>query len=276
MTPRVLTTSCRRRARRLGCVLGAGVSLWAQSPRLAADPVPFRVGFAESIFMDINPNDAQAAIKVWAQAVATERLVNLIAVPSVIRGRDTMRTEVRAGRLDCRGAAFGRLRPARTRDRLLPCFRYQCRGADDRDLRRARRRNGAQQRLADLASGRAALLRGPRMALAEPWLERELQALGAPPAGTYFAQLSRVSKLSQAVLPVFFGQIDAAVVTRQGFQTMVELNPQIGKDLRELAVSPGYIPVVLAVRAGFTPAILPEIVASLRNFTPLRPAGRSC
>jgi len=39
-------------------------------------------------------------------------------------------------------------------------------------------------------------------------------------------------------LPVFFGQADACVTSRRGFETMCELNPQVGRDLVTLASSP--------------------------------------
>lgn len=273
MKARRTVAPSRPRAWRLGLALAVGGGGLAVTPGGAAEPVPFRVGFAESIFAEINPNDARAAIKVWAQAVASERRVNLVAVPSVIRGADTMRTELRANRLDAVALPLDEFARVNPESGFSHLFLTTVGGQMTENYVVLVRRNGARQRLADLAGGRVALLRGPRTSLAELWLERELQALGLPPIATHFGQFSRVKKLSQAVLPVFFGQVDAAVVTRQGFKTMVELNPQIGRDLRELAVSPGYVPVVLAVRAGFTPEILPEIVASLREFH-TTPSGR--
>jgi phosphonate transport system substrate-binding protein len=39
-------------------------------------------------------------------------------------------------------------------------------------------------------------------------------------------------------LPVFFGQTDACVTSKRGFDTMCELNPQVAKDLTVIASSP--------------------------------------
>jgi hypothetical protein len=51
--------------------------------------------------------------------------------------------------------------------------------------------------------------------------------------------------LTKVVLPVFFQHADVAAVTRSGFATAVEMNPQLGKNLRILAVSPKVVPTLL-------------------------------
>jgi ABC-type phosphate/phosphonate transport system substrate-binding protein len=52
------------------------------------------------------------------------------------------------------------------------------------------------------------------------------------------------------VLPVFFKRADAACLARGSWETAVELNPQLGRDLRALAVSPKIIPIAIGFRRG--------------------------
>jgi phosphonate transport system substrate-binding protein len=63
------------------------------------------------------------------------------------------------------------------------------------------------------------------------------------------------------------------VVTRRGFQTLAELNPQVGKELRVLAASPDLIATVFCFRAEFKSSEMDRIVDALRNFH-LTAAGR--
>ena len=53
----------------------------------------------------------------------------------------------------------------------------------------------------------------------------------------FFSSVEEKSKTSQVVLPVFFGQADACITTDVAFKTMLEMNPQLGKDLKVIASS---------------------------------------
>lgn len=79
-----------------------------------------------------------------------------------------------------------------------------------------------------------------QMNLAELWLTTLLSDEGVKesPPTPY-----QVDNLSKAILEVFFGQADAALVTTDAFELARELNPQVGKKMRILAESPPIIPV---------------------------------
>jgi phosphonate transport system substrate-binding protein len=80
------------------------------------------------------------------------------------------------------------------------------------------------------------------------WLDRLLGDSGRPRAATWFANVRHVDRLASAVLPVLFGDAAACVVTLGGFDTMREMNPQLGRDLQVLAVSQLLSPAVICVR----------------------------
>jgi hypothetical protein len=67
------------------------------------------------------------------------------------------------------------------------------------------------------------------------------------------------------VLPVFFRQSDACVVTRSGFETMVELNPQLGRQLKILARSPEVVPAVFCFRADYAAGFKEDLFAGVRD-----------
>lgn len=65
---------------------------------------------------------------------------------------------------------------------------------------------------------------------------------------TFFSAVDEKSKTSQVTLPVFFGQADACIITDVAFKTMVEMNPQLGRDLKVMASSPELTTHVTAFR----------------------------
>ena len=89
-----------------------------------------------------------------------------------------------------------------------------------------------------------------RMSLALAWLDIALFNDGCRPVAE-FCRVEQNKKLTKVVLPVFFRQNDACVVTRRGFKTMSELNPQVGQQLRVLASSPNWCQAG-SVSAGIT------------------------
>jgi phosphonate transport system substrate-binding protein len=117
--------------------------------------------------------------------------------------------------------------------------------------------------LSELRGRRVLVLDSLRGSLAECWLEVLLgeQALGLPEE--FFSRVTRPPKTALAVLPVFFRQGDACVVTRQGFSLMGELNPQVAKELLILASSPQIVPSLTCFGAGFDPALKERIIAAV-------------
>lgn len=53
-------------------------------------------------------------------------------------------------------------------------------------------------------------------------------------------------------MPVFFRQADACLTSKYSFDVMSELNPQVGKQLKVVALSEPLITTMLAFRKGFT------------------------
>ena len=110
------------------------------------------------------------------------------------------------------------------------------------------------------------LLEGPRMLLALPWLESELQKAGVKKAHGFLSSIRVKTKLQDALLPVFFGKSDACLVTRKGFAAMAELNPQLMQQLTVVAESHEYVPVVFGFRRSYKGSVKNRIVQMVERW----------
>jgi ABC-type phosphate/phosphonate transport system substrate-binding protein len=63
------------------------------------------------------------------------------------------------------------------------------------------------------------------------WLENLLMEEGGKRLDTYFSSVKETRTAAKAIMPLFFRQADACVVTRQVFDLTAELNPQINREL---------------------------------------------
>ncbi|NIA30276.1 MAG: PhnD/SsuA/transferrin family substrate-binding protein [Actinobacteria bacterium] len=102
-------------------------------------------------------------------------------------------------------------------------------------------RESAMTELKDLRDKQLAVLAGVDEKYSNMWLDVLLYKKGLPEKEKFFSRLKHVSKQSQAVLPVFFRQSDACIVTQSAFDAIVELNPQIGESLIIIARSSPFL-----------------------------------
>ena len=99
------------------------------------------------------------------------------------------------------------------------------------------RRDSGIQHLRQLRGASLLIEKGGKGSLAGIWLQTLVMKQTGKPVG-FFGTLREVDKISQAVLPVFFGNADACVAPVSTFDTMAELNPQLTRQIERIAVSP--------------------------------------
>jgi phosphonate transport system substrate-binding protein len=95
------------------------------------------------------------------------------------------------------------------------------------------------------------------------WLDTALVEAGQKRAADFFGPIRYQDKASLVALPVFFRQVDACLITSNSFKVMGELNPQLHKQLRVLALSPDVIPSFFAFCARDPSLVSPEVITAM-------------
>ncbi len=243
------------------------------SPHEASDAVPFRIGFSSAMFTEVNVNDAKAAIKAWGQTIARERGIRNDPEPRILKNVADLVDALRARAVDAVSVTTCEYAAAREVAEFGECFISRVNGElEDRYVVLVHQQSEIQT-IKDLRGRTFSIHLNPRLSLAVPWLDVLLAEKGEGALSGFVGQITTQSKLARVVLPVFFRQIDACIVTLSGFKTMQELNPQLGKQLRILATSAGYVPVVFAFRADVRSAAKDILVAGVRDLHKT-PAGK--
>ncbi|MGA2138862.1 MAG: PhnD/SsuA/transferrin family substrate-binding protein [Verrucomicrobiia bacterium] len=236
-----------------------------EAPTAANSNGVLRLGFSSSVFVGVNENDAKAATKVWAQTILLEHGATVVAEPTVLNGREAIASAVRnklvdavtmtaeeywvlGGEFMSTNAVLGANGGLATEEYLLLVHRDSNIG-----------------RIDDLRGRSLIFFENGRASLAPVWFETLLLKSGLGQTSQFCGRVIQGTKLSQVVLPVFFRQADACVVTRRGFQTMVELNPQVGQQLKTLVSSPAMVPVAFLFRADYSDPVRDRIVAEIEK-----------
>lgn len=251
------------------CVATLGLvsagSHWATADPVAVPSPSFRCGMSTSIFAGLNENDAKAALRVWMQVLSKERGVRVDPNVKLLEGVHGVRQALVNKQVD--GVVVGIDQYWAVRN-LLSSRHYVANvtGGDiyENYLVLVHQGSGITN-LAGLRRRTVNRFENSEMSLAMPWLDTLFLKQGMPAADSLFGATNTFTKLTQVVLPVFFGRVDACLVTQKGFHVMVELNPQVGKQLRVLASSPKLIATGFFFRAGYPPGLQSTFVSDLEQ-----------
>ena len=226
----------------------------------------FRIAVSlRNIGDDVNENDARVALRMWAEAVARQSGLVMEYPPSVVSTTDEIVRLIRQRSVDAFALAtdeFLEVAPFVDTGGIIVDDRYAA-GGDEYLL--LVHQAAPFRTLGDLAGKGMLVERGTRAGLALPWLETELSAAKLRPVAEFFGRVTPTPKPSRVVLPVFFRQTDACLVSRRSFQVMCDLNPQLGKQLRPLITSPKLLPLFLAFHRDCSRQSKSRLISALTN-----------
>ena len=224
------------RSRRQALALLLGASPYMRRA-LAAD-APVRLAISESVVGDVNLNDARAAMMVWIKRMIQE--LNVVIDPRLFETTQDIVDRIRRGQLDA--VALNVVEYRLIADQLDASQIVTAAGEDglEQYLILAKQNSGIRQ-VGDLKGRRLCVLKTPKMCVAPAWLLTILDDGHFGTAEQFFGSVVTEAKFSRVVLPVFFGQAEACLTSRRGFDTMCELNPQVAKDLKVIGSSPAMV-----------------------------------
>jgi phosphonate transport system substrate-binding protein len=216
----------------------------------------FHVGLSTSMFGDVKENDVKAAAKIWARTLYKERGVPIYEDVIIFENVEEVAHALRNRQVE----AVVLQKQIRSERVVVSVYD----GSYTEEYLLLVHKDSRIERVEDLKGRKLMFPIHPRMALAEYWLDIVLANGGHGPAPKFF-NIEKLTKLPRAVLPVFFRQSDACVVTRRAFQTMCELNPQLGGSLKVIAASPKMVPGGFFFRSDASPSLRERTFASFEE-----------
>jgi len=196
-----------------------------------------KVGYSIQSVSDVDPKDAEAALRVWVNELAAQ--FDFQVDINLYKNIDTLVADFVSRKLDfivlnsvdyLRMAKILKVKPDVTQYRNgKSTVKYVILAANDRQ----------KKELSGLRNKKLSIVKGNQ--LGQIFLDTYLMQNQLLSSERFFSAVQEKSKESQAILDTFFGQTDACLVTEAAFKTMTELNPQVGQKLRIIAESPDLI-----------------------------------
>jgi ABC-type phosphate/phosphonate transport system substrate-binding protein len=223
------------------------------------------IGFSGKVFLNVDPRDAIGLTRVWMQTA--DRPVKGAGQSTVVFFRDVeeMEKALKKNEVDIVVLIAQEFVQLRDRVPLAPVLSadYGKHFFDellllvrtDSGITRTEQLRGKSIRIESCRKG----------SLPIRWLDSYLMTRVATNSRNFFSAISEYAKASQVIMPLFFSQTDACLASRESLETMSELNPQIGRSLRILETSPGFVTGLIAVRRDVRNPRRDALVKALRE-----------
>lgn len=213
------------------------------------------------MFHDVNQTDIMAALKVWILTVAKDLDIEVDPNPNIqpsieamvrfaennhVSGFAVLATEMFEL---SRHFSFDKVSTSENRGILGDKYIVLVR--DDSDIHSVSQLNGEP----------IVFYKNAHMDLGTVWLETLLLEKNHETIEEFFSIQTFETKPAQVVLPVFFGKKTACLITKNTFEVMGELNPQLGQQLRILEQSPvllsaGFVFIKQEVNTGYRDEVI--------------------
>ena len=234
---------------------------------------PFRMGFMTYSFFGVDVRDARIATDMWLGQISENLKRGFRPRSIVFSDLDVVVKALQTGGLEVMN--LGILDYLKIRDQVPLEPALVMAFAGEKVLGEyvlLVRRDKAPESLAQLR-GKSINIGAWQSAMARMWLEVLLGRQGLPESQVFFGAVECKERVAQTILPVFFKQVDACIVERRNFATVVELNPQLGEDLVVWARLPNILPGVVCFPGNCDPEIKESVMeAALQLHT--EKAGR--
>jgi len=221
-----------------------------------------RFGIARELFRGVNDNDAAVAIAAYARTVGDEYGIPVRAV--VLEGPQGVREALERKQVDMFDVPTAAIFDLDENEMEGPLIVSSSGPTPFEQYVLLVRSDGPIKAVADLRGRKLAQSNDERASLARVWLEVLLyrQGLGSPER---LGRLDLAPRAAQAILPVFFGKYDACVVTRNAWDVMGEMNPQLKVQLRAVETSTPLLPGMAMFRRGIPGALKQRILDAVAD-----------
>ncbi len=229
------------------------------------NPRFLRIGYSSDTFTGVDLKDARMALEVWTEQLVSEVGKKYVAKTLIFEDFPLMLKAIRADEVEMVILSTLDYLKVEGSVALEPAF-VGVSGSDPREeyVFLVNESEGIRT-LRQLKNKRLIIEAGGRGKIALMWLDTLLLKAGLPQAKDFFREIKEVNNPSRAILPVFFKQSDACIVVRSAFDTMVELNPQVSKEIKVLHRSPGFLFTITFFHRNIDKEMQQEIRKSASN-----------
>ncbi len=201
----------------------------------------YGIAFLKKMLINVDANDAFVAIKVWIDELNKHLNTGIVLKPSIFDNMDDLQKNIKKNKISiiiCNGIDYINYK---SKLPITAIFTSSTEGGITDKFIIITRTTDQVTNIKQLKGKKLIIHTGSNLEFTNLWLDNLLYDNKCKTQNEFFKEIKEGTLASQVILSVFFGQNDACIVTKSSFETMKELNPQVGKSLHILNSSPSFI-----------------------------------
>jgi len=220
-------------------------------------------GYSLNLFGDVDINDAKMSTKMWTELLIKKKGFFGNAETVILKNSASIEKAIRTKGIDIVVIRPEEYFDLNNKSVLEPIFVSDYGRYFYHEYLLIVRTDSGIEQLSDLKNKKITIETTQNGTLVNTWIETIIMRKGYHTLKDFFHSIKDAGNASKTLLPVFFRQADAAVVNRSAFETMQELNPQLGKELKVIATSPNLLTGMVCLRKDFYRTYKAEIMEIL-------------
>jgi ABC-type phosphate/phosphonate transport system substrate-binding protein len=209
------------------------------------------IAYSKKVFYNVDINDAIASTKIWAEMLVKRDKIFGKSETVIFSNLPSLRKALSAKAVDILIMPPEEFLTIRNSDPIDPVFVADVGKYFYFQYILLVRTDSGIGTLGELRDRKLIIASGQSGEIPSLWIDTLLMKEGLGEMNSFFAGVREVQKPSESVLPVFFRQADAAIANRSSYETMTELNPQLRRELKIMAVSQDFSGTVISLRRDF-------------------------
>lgn len=252
------------------CLIVACMVLCADEGKCGSDeytPESLKAGFSTKLLSGVvSQADAMVALELWTREMTKTSKLTMLTKPILYEDLQSIVQALKNRQIDFIALTVMDYLKIRDKVPLEPALVGLRRGVTYGDeLALIVRREEGITDIGQLRGKRLVVHVDQMRDIAYIWLSTVLAGHHLPEPDRLFVSVREVKKASQAVLPVFFKQADVCLIGKNLFNTMVELNPQLGKELTVLVSSDKFLSGMFCFNKHLSADVKAQVMKTAQN-----------
>lgn len=207
------------------------------------------VGYITNTISGVDKRDAKVALEIMVKKIVMRQFPDVNSRSVIFEDLETALKAVENKEIDIMTILSTNYLDMSDRSLMSPKFIGSIGGEPEEEYVLLVKKQSHIEELSQLRDKEIISQKGGSGVVSLMWLDTLLMEQSLPESQLFFKAVKKVNKISMAVLPVFFGKADACLVPLHAYETMIELNPQLGRELTVLSKSPGYLITITCFRS---------------------------